>query len=96
MTTRVTAVRLSRLFNAQDELVEALVATDEKVHHDDIGGACKRHWRPRGAIMDGVLYLAAPANLDEAELAKPADEATSDGGKVTLPLVVRLEDIVSL
>lgn len=93
---RVTAVRLSRLFNASDELIEALVATDPAVHHDDIAGACKRHWRPRGAAMGDSLFLAVPGNLDEEELAKHADGAASDGGKVTMPLVVRLADIVVL
>lgn len=93
---RVSAVRLSRRFNAADELVEALIATDPAVHHDDIAGASRRHWRPRGAILEGTLFLAVPADLDEADLAKPEDGVPSGGGKVTSPLAVRLEDIVSL
>jgi hypothetical protein len=92
---RTAALRLSRLWNAQGELVEAVIATDPAIKADHLQGASQRHWRPRGAILGDRLYLAVPCDVDEEDLANHADGARGER-TVTQPLVVDLADIVSL
>jgi hypothetical protein len=59
--------------NAEAHLIRLLVAWDERAVDRDADCAEQRYWPPRGAIVDGVVYLATPADPGECAGLQPGE-----------------------
>jgi hypothetical protein len=62
-----TAALHSEWRAAMAHLIRLLVAWDEQALDTDSDDAEWRYWPPRGAIVDGTVYLAVPARPDDCE-----------------------------
>jgi hypothetical protein len=80
---------------ATERLIRAILALDPTVKPYELFGAARKHWKPRGIVSAGTVYLLAPVDgLEDPSEHKDGQEHEKGWG--TTILAVPLSSIVEL
>lgn len=89
-----------RVTQAEQQVIAMIYAWDSSLMRADVGESHHCHRLPRGVVVDGFLYVTAPADDGEALLMRNGEveiDSPSSDGRATLQLVqVPVGSIVTL
>lgn len=93
---RVVSLAMNAAQGAEADLIGAILGFDSSLRRQALHKPAECHWRPRGMVHGGTLWLVIPLDVQEDPGFHEDGARASDGKTATVLLRVQLSDIISV